>query len=381
MGRISYTPRPPLARIEMKTKSLMANDYAQQLEYKVSQLTERLAPFSAPSLQVFPSSPEHYRMRAEFRVWHEGDDMFYIMFDQDTSAKYRVDEFKPANKLINTLMPAVLNYCKGRPALRHKLFQVDFLTSGTGQAVVSMLYHRQLDESWQTEAAAFREHLNQHAKVSIIGRARKQKLVLGDEGVIEALTVDGQSFQFEQIENSFTQPNAEINQKMLSWAVQKTKGLPGDLLELYCGNGNFSIPLAQNFKRVLATEISKTSVNSAQTNIALNDAHNVTVVRLAAEEVTQAINGERVFRRLEGINLAEFDCQTILVDPPRAGLDEATLKMISRYPNIVYISCNPETLAENLQTLTQTHSIEHAALFDQFPFTVHTEAGVILRMR
>ena len=52
--------------------------------------------------------------------------------------------------------------------------------------------------------------------------------------------------------------------------------------------------------------------------------------------------------------------------------------MIQDYPEIIYISCNPETLAENLKTLTQTHELVATALFDQFPFTHHIEAGVKL---
>ena len=71
----------------------------------------------------------------------------------------------------------------------------------------------------------------------------------------------------------------------------------------------------------------------------------------------------------------------MLVDPPRAGLDMATINMINQYEYIIYISCNPDTLAHNLQELTKTHTIERAALFDQFPFTHHIESGVILKRR
>lgn len=352
--------------------------YQAQLDTKAEQLRQRLAQFTPPALEIYPSLPEHYRMRAEFRVWHEGDALYYIMFDQATREKYRVDSLPAANQLINQLMPAVLEFIQFRPLLRKKLFQVDFLTSTTGEAVVSLLYHRQLEANWEEAADELRAALNQFAKVSIIGRARKQKVVLGSEAVMEQLEVNGRLYKFEQVENSFTQPNAGINQAMLTWASDVTKGLSNDLLELYCGNGNFSLPLATNFRRVLATEISKTSVRSAELNITLNQIDNVQVVRLAAEEVTQAIQGERVFRRLEGIDLSDYQCDTVLVDPPRAGLDADTLQMVSRYPHIVYISCNPQTLAENLETLTHTHHITRAALFDQFPFTEHTEVGVFL---
>ena len=71
----------------------------------------------------------------------------------------------------------------------------------------------------------------------------------------------------------------------------------------------------------------------------------------------------------------------MLVDPPRAGLDAETLKMVSAYSRIIYISCNPDTLAENLDYLTETHEITAAAMFDQFPYTDHVETGVVLEAK
>jgi tRNA (uracil-5-)-methyltransferase len=90
------------------------------------------------------------------------------------------------------------------------------------------------------------------------------------------------------------------------------------------------------------------------------------------------MKGERTFSRLEGIDLNTYNFTTVLVDPPRAGLDEDSLRMIQDYDNIVYISCNPETLAQNLELLSETHIVAQSALFDQFPFTHHIEAGVLL---
>lgn len=63
---------------------------------------------------------------------------------------------------------------------------------------------------------------------------------------------------------------------------------------------------------------------------------------------------------------------------PRSGLDEETVKMVQAYPRILYISCNPQTLSDNLQTLAETHDVTRLALFDQFPYTHHMECGVLL---
>lgn len=55
--------------------------------------------------------------------------------------------------------------------------------------------------------------------------------------------------------------------------------------------------------------------------------------------------------------------------------------MVQAYPAILYISCNPQTLSENLETLSTTHHVERLALFDQFPYTHHMECGVLLRRK
>ncbi|ART80303.1 tRNA (uridine(54)-C5)-methyltransferase TrmA [Oceanisphaera avium] len=356
--------------------------YQAQLDAKVVQLQQAFAPFNPPSLDVFASEPEHYRMRAEFRVWHEDEDLYYIMFDQETKQRYRVEQFPAASLLINQAMPLLLAALKPDAVLRRSLFQVDFLSSLSGELVISLLYHRQLDDEWQQAMQKVRDQLQaQRINASIIGRARKQKLVLGQDYVVEKLQVAGKELIYQQVENSFTQPNGRMNEQMLSWAVAATQGASGDLLELYCGNGNFSLALAANFKRVLATEIASSSVKSAQFNIAANNIDNVTILRMSAEEFTQAMRGVREFRRLRGIDLSDYDCNTILVDPPRAGLDQETVKLVQEYDNILYISCNPETLQHNLVSLSNSHTIEHFALFDQFPYTHHVEAGVYLKRR
>ncbi len=197
----------------------------------------------------------------------------------------------------------------------------------------------------------------------------------------EALVVAGRSFRYRQPEGAFTQPNGEVCQKMLNWAFDALGQRDDDLLELYCGNGNFTLPLATRVRRVLATEISKTSVNAALANIADNGIDNIELVRLSAEELTQALNEVRPFRRLADIDLKSYDFGSVFVDPPRAGMDPDTCELTRRFERILYISCNPETLAQNIAQLADTHRIERCALFDQFPYTHHMESGVLLVRR
>ncbi|MCG3883664.1 tRNA (uridine(54)-C5)-methyltransferase TrmA [Photobacterium leiognathi] len=368
----------------MTSTILNTADYQQQLDEKAERIQNIFADFDTPELEVFASPAEHYRMRAEFRVWHEGEDLFYIMFNQETREKYRVDQFPAASRLINDLMPMLVDAIKPIKALRHKLFQVDFLSTLSGEILVSMLYHRQLDDEWTAEAKQLKQRLNDEGfKLNIIGRARKMKIVLDQDYVIEQLKVNDRTLTYKQVENSFTQPNGEVAQKMLEWAVDCTQDSEGDLLELYCGNGNFSLALAQNFERVLATELAKPSVDSAQYNIAVNNIDNVQIIRMSAEDFTDAMEGKREFRRLkdQNVDLQSYNCNTIFVDPPRSGMDESTCRMVQGYDRIMYISCNPETLKENLDILGETHRITRFALFDQFPYTHHMEAGVLLERK
>lgn len=358
--------------------------YQTQLDEKISRLSDMFHQFDMPSLEVYESPEKHYRMRAEFRVWHEGEDMYYIMFNQETRQKYRVDQFPVASRIINELMPLIIELMKPNDILRRKLFQVDFLSTLSGEVLVSLLYHRPLDSAWEKEARALKERLNAEGfKLNLIGRARKMKIVMDQDYVVETLHVNEKPYIYQQVENSFTQPNGIVAQKMLEWAVDCTQDSQGDLLELYCGNGNFSLALAQNFERVLATELAKPSVDSAQYNIKANNIDNVQIIRMSAEDFTDAMEGKREFRRLKdnNIDLKSYHCNTIFVDPPRAGMDENTCRMVQGYERIMYISCNPETLKQNLEILTQTHEVTRFALFDQFPFTHHMEAGVFLERK
>ena len=357
--------------------------YQEQLDAKRAFLVERFAPLEPPELEVFASPPSHYRQRCEFRVWHEGDDLYYAMFEVDPEdpkkkTVIRLDQYPVASQRINALMPQLLDAIRDNPVLRRKLFQAEFLTTLSGEALVTMIYHRPLDDAWESDARWLQEHLD----IAIIGRARKQRLVLECDHVWERLEVDGRELRYQQVENSFTQPNACISQAMLHWARNVTAGSQArDLVELYCGNGNFTVALAENFRRVLATEISRTSVASANVNLETNGISNAVVARMSAEEFSQALAGEKSGRRVAEMALDDYDFSTVLVDPPRAGLDPQSCERLREYARIVYISCNPATLLDNLQQLQDTHAIRRFALFDQFPWTNHCECGVLLERR
>ncbi|WP_455922170.1 tRNA (uridine(54)-C5)-methyltransferase TrmA [Pseudomonas putida] len=353
-------------------------DYSRQLDEKTARLRELLAPFDAPEPAVFDSPREHYRLRAEFRLWRQDGQRHYAMFAPgEKHTAILIEEFPIASLRINELMPKLKAAWQANDALSNKLFQVEFLTTLAGDAMVTLCYHRPLDEHWQVAA----EQLAADLGISLIGRSKGKRVVIGRDFAVEKLDVAGRVFSYQQPEGAFTQPNGTVNQKMLTWAYEALGQREDDLLELYCGNGNFTLPLATRVRKVLATEISKTSVNAALNNLADNAVDNVTLVRLSAEELTEALNEVRPFRRLQGVDLKSYEFGSVFVDPPRAGMDPDTCELTRRFDNILYISCNPETLAANIAQLHDTHRIERCALFDQFPYTHHMESGVLLVRR
>ena len=352
------------------------DNYQQQLDEKLAELRTTFRDIPLPQkIEIYPSEPLHFRMRAEFRIWHENGRAHFAMNKPGQKTPYTITEFPIGSQLINRLMTPLITAVNRSSILSNRLFSVEFLTTLSGDTLITLLYHKKLDDQWQQAAEA----LQQCIGAPVIGRSRKQKIVLERDYVLERLHVDNKDYQYQQVEGGFTQPNADINQHMLAWSLDKTRGCGGDLLELYCGNGNFTCVLAQNFNRVLATEISKISVKSATTNLYSNAIDNVTIVRMSSEEFCQALQGVRPFRRLQNIDLHSYTFSTIFLDPPRAGLDNLTVQLAMNFDNILYISCNPLTLKENIKAFGGSHKIEHFAVFDQFPYTHHLECGVLLK--
>ena len=417
--------------------------YDELLAGKVARMEELLNDAigdALPAVEVFESHPTNFRMRANFAMWREGTEVLYVMFNKDEETEGRgppveVRSFPMGSALINKLMQPVRSAIESTPLLSEKINSVNFLTTTTGQALITMTYNRPINETWLEAATALQGQLaplvgpqgvaehgagdSADGVVRLVGRSRKRKLVVGGETLREELHVQGRGrCVYTQTEGAFTQPNAAMCEKMLAWAYDATQGSgEHDLCELYCGNGCFTVALAPNFRRVVATEMSKASVELARSNLAANRISNTRVARLTAQEFAEAFAGGRSFTRLHEAGIAleggwrmplgvvaekqddtESDApaapggdtvepmvfdrlQTLFVDPPRAGMDATCRKLAVAFERIVYISCNPETLARDLAELSATHRAVRVAAFDQFPFTPHLEAGVILERR
>ncbi|EJP59861.1 tRNA (Uracil-5-)-methyltransferase domain protein [Acinetobacter baumannii Naval-81] len=202
----------------------MTSSYRQQLQAKIDRITTQFSEFTPPTLEVFESPEQHFRMRAEFRIWHTENDMFYAMFERNDDGKQktvvRIDEFPIADKSINDLMPLLLAELKANSLLSQRLFEIDFLATLSGEMLVTLIYHRKLNQEWEQAAKALAEKLN----IKIMGRSRGQKIVIGDDFVVEEFELLNRSFKYKQIESSFTQPNAQVCKKMLQWACDAAEG-------------------------------------------------------------------------------------------------------------------------------------------------------------
>lgn len=359
--------------------TLFDKTYEEQLNYKIQREKERFSNFTNIDFDIIKSNESNFRNRAEFRIWWEkGENNKEIL-------SYSMNDFKKNILKINScemvsfhikeLMPKLIDELQNDLELSFKLFAVEFLGSSTKDMLVTLIYHKKLEESWIQKAKEIEKRLN----IKIIGRSKKQRLVLTNDYINETLNISNQNFFFAYEENGFTQPNTNVNVQMIEWVLENTKNSSKDLCELYCGGGNFTIPLSTKFRKVLATEISKTSIKSALRNCSLNKIESISFIRMSAEDFVQALNKVRAFNRLKDINLDDYEFDTIFMDPPRSGLDDTTRNLAKDFENIIYISCNPETLHRDLEELTKTHKIEKFALFDQFAFTNHIESGVILR--
>ena len=351
-------------------------EYKEELRDKKERVLELLSPFGIGNLELFWADESHYRARSEFKIWHDKSGANYAMGRLDKKGATNIYECPKVIKAIEKRMKPLLDAINSSDILKNRLFSVEFLATTTDETLITMIYHRKLDEVWEKEAKVLEKRLD----AFIMGRSRKQKVILSQEFVTEKLFIDNQEYTYRHYESGFTQPNPAVNIKMIEWAIKQAKKVQKrDFLESYCGLGNFTIPLSKYFNKVLATEISKRSIYSANENCKLNDINNIEFIRLSSEEMTQALNKTREFRRLKDVDLDSYEFSTVLVDPPRAGLDIDTIKLISNIDNIIYISCNPDTMARDLSELTKTHSIEESAIFDQFPHTPHIESGVFLR--
>ncbi len=172
--------------------------------------------------------------------------------------------------------------------------------------------------------------------------------------------------------NAFIQVNALVNQMTVKQVHELMSFHKHDkVLDLFCGIGNFSLGIAAHVSQVTGVEVSKTSVQQANSNAALNHIDNA---RFVQADLSQDIQQASWFR---GEQFSK-----ILLDPPRQGAP-GLMPVIARmgWEKLCYISCDPATLVRDVAELVQCgkFDVTHAGIMDMFPQTSHVESMVIIR--
>jgi len=164
----------------------------------------------------------------------------------------------------------------------------------------------------------------------------------------------------------FTQVNSELNRSMLSRTLQLMDLNSSDIvLDLFCGLGNFSLPMAKFCSKVLGVEGSKNMVERAYMNAKANNIENVDFYAANLDDVDEVTR------------LVQQFCNKVLIDPPRSGALEIVKQIDTLNPErIVYVSCNPITLARDTDILVNQkgYILKKAGVMDMFPQTAHVES-------
>ena len=314
---------------------------------------------------VINLSPTYgYRSRCEFGYKNN----FYTMYSPLGEIVY-LNTFAIARPSIQALMPKLLNQINKSNVLKTKLFQINFRTNRKNRVLVSLIYHKLLDD----EIKGLADKIANILDISINLRS-KNNLYSTHCDILED-DIKHLETIFYQTDQSFYQPNHFHMPEMVTKAMSFIKD-PKDLLELYCGSGTFSLPMRKLFNKIFATESNRQSIRCLKKSINEQNIKNIFHARLSAEEVSELFNG-RIFTRMQGINISDFNFSHVLVDPPRAGLDENVIKLINKFENIIYVSCNYQTYSRDIKNLS-SFKIKNIEFFDQFPNTKHLEIVSLL---
>lgn len=181
------------------------------------------------------------------------------------------------------------------------------------------------------------------------------------------LTTCLEKFNYHISPASFFQVNTNQTINLYNKIREHLKENNHNVLDLYCGTASIGIYISKICNNVEGIEINASSVKDAHDNIALN---NLTNISVKEGSVAKFLTSKKYY-------------DTIIVDPPRSGLDKITKKTLLeiKAKKLIYVSCNPITLARDINILKELYTIEAITLFDMFPNTYHVESVVSLKLK
>ena len=308
-------------------------------------------------LPIIPSpKTEHYRLRTQFNVRTEKGTQRIGFFRQGSYSLVEVEDAFLIHPLINRTLAAVRELITLLPPL----MEIHINASPAGE--VHLLVFG-ADETLAPLDGFFTKL--QKAVPEVIGvtgfARKKQTSSLGRN----TLALDVEGLALHATEGNFFQVNWEQNRNMVR-TVLDFAGLTGNdtVLDLYCGIGNFSLPLAKQAKQVVGIESGYGAIENAKDNARLN---NITNVEFIADDLQKG---------LKPLLERKLKADVIVLDPPRAGATLKTLERILAFVprKIVYVSCNPSTLARDLKFFHLFgFRLDRLQPVDMFPWTYHIE--------
>lgn len=193
-------------------------------------------------------------------------------------------------------------------------------------------------------------------------------LVINDKIITKKESITSQigEYKFLVSYDAFFQVNKNLTEKLYDEILKNIKkNHSSNVLDLYCGTGTIGIYISKYVKYVVGIEINKMAVEDAKSNKILNSINNIDFMAGKVEELVSSIKDK-------------FD--TVIVDPPRSGLDKVTLENVIKIsPDLlIYTSCDPVTLARDLNILKEFYTIKYIQPFNMFPRTYHVETVCVL---
>lgn len=188
------------------------------------------------------------------------------------------------------------------------------------------------------------------------------EVVLGDESIISNIG----NKKYYVSSKSFFQVNKTLTEKLYNEVLDVIKKVqPKKVLDLYCGTGTIGIYISNCVDEVVGVDYSNSGIKDAKKNSLLNNVNNCSFICDKVENVIDSFN----------------DIDMIIVDPPRAGLDDKTIENIKRInpKDIVYISCDPVTLGRDLKLFSDMYEVVIVKPYNMFPKTYHVENFVLLK--
>lgn len=251
-------------------------------------------------------------------------------------------------------------------SVRESIAQIEVAVSDTG----TVLVFRNLEPVAETDLQRFREFEQQHGVAIYLqpGGPETVAPIASPQVLRYGLPEFSVDIEFRPLD--FFQVNTHINQKLVSAAIEALEvDNRSRVLDLFCGLGNFSLPLARKAASVVGVEGDAAMVARATENAQANDIDNATFYRA------------NLFEPIVDLPWTRASYDRVLLDPPRSGASEILSWLGQlRTPRIVYVSCHPATLARDIGVLVNEHgyTLETAGVFDMFPNTSHVESMAVL---